>query len=66
MKGELVEVYIGSSNLTMNALKENIEWNVKLTKSKNDAMVQDVLSDYELLWEAAGSLTKGKVRKVQS
>lgn len=66
MKGELVEVYIGSSNLTTSALKENIEWNVKLTKSKSDVMVEDVLSDYELLWEAAGSLTKEKLEKYKA
>ncbi|MEE1237240.1 MAG: phospholipase D-like domain-containing protein, partial [Turicibacter sp.] len=28
-QGEVIEIYIGSSNLTVNALKENIEWNVK-------------------------------------
>ena len=29
-------------------------------------MVEDVLSDYELLWEAAGSLTKEKLEKYKA
>lgn len=57
IQGELVEVYIGSSNLTTSALKENIEWNVKITKSVHDSFVKDVLRDYEQLWETAGPLT---------
>lgn len=63
MKGEVVEVYIGSSNLTVSALKENIEWNIKLTKPMNDPMVKEVLADYEVLWERAGVLTKEKLEK---
>ncbi|MBQ1785852.1 MAG: DEAD/DEAH box helicase family protein, partial [Turicibacter sp.] len=60
-QGEVIEIYIGSSNLTVNALKENIEWNVKLTKSIHDPMVKEVLADYELLWNQAGVLTKEKL-----
>lgn len=58
---ELAEVYIGSSNLTTSALKENIEWNVKLVKSLEDKFVVDIMSDYENLWGKAGSLTKEKL-----
>lgn len=50
-------MYIGSSNLTASALKENIEWNVKLTKKINEPFVQDILRDYNQLWEMAGLLT---------
>lgn len=57
IQGEVVEVYIGSSNLTTSALKDNIEWNVKLTKSIQEPFVKEVLKDYEQLWNLAGPLT---------
>ncbi|MDO5795186.1 MAG: DEAD/DEAH box helicase family protein, partial [Turicibacter sp.] len=57
IQDEWIEVYIGSSNLTASALKENIEWNVKLTKKINEPFVQDILRDYNQLWEMAGLLT---------
>ena len=57
IQGEVVEVYIGSSNLTTSALKDNIEWNVKLTKSIQEPLVKEVLKDYEQLWNLAGPLT---------
>lgn len=57
IQDEWVEVYIGSSNLTASALKQNIEWNVKLTKEIRESFVQDILRDYNQLWEMAGPLT---------
>ena len=63
MRGNWVEVYIGSSNLTPSALRQNIEWNVKLIKSVEDAMVKEILADYQTLWERAGILTEEKLEK---
>ena len=63
MRGNWVEVYIGSSNLTPSALRQNIEWNVKLIKSVDDAMVKEILADYQTLWERAGILTEEKLEK---
>ena len=58
IQDEYVEVYIGSSNLTASALKENIEWNVKLTKKHSEPFVQEILRDYNQLWDMAGPLTE--------
>ena len=63
MRGDWVEVYIGSSNLTPSALRQNIEWNVKLIKHAKDPMVKEILSDYQTLWERAGVLTPEKLEK---
>ena len=63
MRGNWVEVYIGSSNLTPSALRQKIEWNVKLIKSVDDAMVKEILADYQTLWERAGILTEEKLEK---
>ncbi|WP_110113060.1 DEAD/DEAH box helicase [Bacillus sp. CGMCC 1.16541] len=47
------KVIIGSSNITQSALKSNIEWNVKVI-SKNDApFIQDVLEEYDHLWNSS-------------
>ncbi|MBM7703541.1 DUF3427 domain-containing protein [Metabacillus iocasae] len=47
------KVIIGSSNITQSALKSNIEWNVKVI-SKNDAQfIQDVLKEYDYLWNSS-------------
>ena len=51
-------VLIGSSNITASALKCNMEWNVLNSENKgtNDAdkdnYTQDVLSEFEKLWES--------------
>ncbi|MGC4379363.1 DEAD/DEAH box helicase [Fictibacillus sp. Mic-4] len=45
------KVIIGSSNITQSALKSNIEWNVEIITKENAYFVQDVLKEYETLWE---------------
>ena len=49
---------IGSSNLTMRALKINYEWNVKLTSYKHGQMIQDIGNHMEDEWQQAEILTK--------
>ena len=44
------KVLIGSSNITASAFKSNIEWNIKTIAKKDDAFLQDVLSEFENLW----------------
>jgi superfamily II DNA or RNA helicase len=43
-------VIIGSSNITASAFKSNIEWNVKTLSKKDDIFLQDVLSEFDTLW----------------
>lgn len=48
---------IGSSNLTMSALKVNYEWNVRLTSRDNGQMIQDIQDHMEEEWHQADPLT---------
>ena len=48
---------IGSSNLTANALKKNIEWNVRLTSLENGELLIDAKRELEKMWHDATTLT---------
>lgn len=48
---------IGSSNLTMSALKVNYEWNVRLTSYDHGQMIQDIQLHMENEWLEAQELT---------
>lgn len=48
---------VGSSNLTMSALKINYEWNVKLTSYDHGQMIQDIHDHMEDEWKQAEVLT---------
>ena len=48
---------VGSSNLTMNALKKNYEWNVRLTSYASGALIQQIHNHMEEEWEKAQALT---------
>ena len=65
MDGQMVEVYIGSSNITSNALKKNIEWNVKITKGFQEEFTQTILNDFDTLWAQAGELTVEKLARYE-
>lgn len=47
------DVIIGSSNLTQNALAVNKEWNLKVTSSKDGELCQQLLSEFNSLWDNA-------------
>ena len=44
------KVIIGSSNITQSALKSNIEWNVEIITKEKGKFIQDVLNEYDYLW----------------
>lgn len=48
---------VGSSNLTMAALKVNYEWNVRLTSYNHGQMIQDIYDHMEHEWFEAEPLT---------
>ncbi|MDR0846154.1 MAG: DEAD/DEAH box helicase [Lactobacillales bacterium] len=64
VKGYLFEqadyetMIIGSSNLTMNALKTNVEWNVKLTSFENGDLLRSTKNALETMWDAAKPLNE--------
>lgn len=54
---EVHSFIIGSSNLTMSALKINYEWNVRLTSYDHGEMIQEISLHMEQEWLEAESLT---------
>ena len=50
-------ILIGSSNLTQNALKSNLEWNLKITSLDNGELLADTISEYEKIWSESVPLT---------
>lgn len=51
-KKEEYHFIIGSSNLTMDALTRNMEWNTRIVSMPHGEMINDVLSEFNKLWNA--------------
>jgi len=52
-KGEKYSIIVGSSNLTQNALCENKEWNLKVSSCRTGGIVNNILSEFETMFELA-------------
>ncbi|ALC83083.1 MULTISPECIES: DEAD/DEAH box helicase [Bacillus] len=50
---ESYKVIIGSSNITQSALKSNIEWNVEIVSKENAGFIEEVLKEYQILWDSS-------------
>jgi len=50
------KVIIGSSNITQNALTINKEWNTEITGSKDAIAIQNILNEFNSMWENSKSL----------
>jgi superfamily II DNA or RNA helicase len=50
--------FIGSSNLTNQALSTNQEWNVRLTGYESGALLKSLDENFTTLWSAATQITK--------
>ncbi|MBJ8349882.1 DUF3427 domain-containing protein [Streptococcus zalophi] len=53
----------GSSNLTGNALKNNYEWNIKLTSTDNGNFIKESKKEFERIWEQSIPLTNAFIEK---
>jgi superfamily II DNA or RNA helicase/HKD family nuclease len=51
------KLIIGSSNLTQTALTKNKEWNIKISSLEQGALTEEVLDEFECMWQEAESLT---------
>lgn len=47
---ELYRILVGSSNMTLSALTKNKEWNTKLVSTDRGEFTQEILSEFERLW----------------
>lgn len=50
-------VIVGSSNLTHSALKQNYEWNIKLTSADNGEFITRSKDEYNQVWQQSEVLT---------
>ena len=57
-KGDTHRAIVGSSNLTMNALSVNKEWNVEFTSLSEGEMLNDLISEFTDLWSEADVLSE--------
>ncbi|WP_407394090.1 DEAD/DEAH box helicase [Methanobrevibacter sp.] len=55
-KDNLYHGIVGSSNLTMNALTINKEWNVEFTSLGEGELLSQIKDEFELLWQEADPL----------
>lgn len=51
------KVIIGSSNMTVSALKSNIEWNVEIISKKNDSFILEVMDEFMDIWDQLEEVT---------
>jgi len=56
---------LGSSNLTIKALKVNCEWNLKLNSLSNGDLIQAMKQNFEHMWEASKPLSNSWITKYQ-
>jgi superfamily II DNA or RNA helicase len=56
-KDEIYRIIIGSSNITSAALTTNHEWNTKLVSTQQGEMAQEILKEFNDLWESRYSMT---------
>ena len=56
-KDNIYRGIVGSSNLTMNALSVNKEWNVEFTSLTEGEMLSDLKSEFNSLWNEAENLS---------
>ena len=55
-KDEIYRIIIGSSNLTRDALTINREWNTKIISTEKGEMVNDILNEFNELWNSEYTL----------
>ena len=51
-KDQSYQIIVGSSNLTINALKTNREWNTRAQSYVDDIYTKEVLEEFELYWNS--------------
>ena len=54
---EIYRIIIGSSNMTLNALTLNKEWNIKVVSTEQGEFVGQLLEEYNDLWKKSDNLS---------
>lgn len=55
-KEEMYRIIVGSSNMTLSALTTNREWNTKIVSTEQGEYTQNVVEEFDQLWNAQQSL----------
>lgn len=50
-KEEIYRIIIGSSNMTLNAMTKNREWNTKIVSTEDGEITKNILEEFEVLWK---------------
>lgn len=58
-------ILIGSANLTQKALKQNFEWNLRVTSTDRGDIVRNVKDELDNLWKKATPLTHSWINNYQ-
>ena len=53
---EVYKIILGSSNMTLNALTINKEWNAKLVSTEQGEVAKEILDEFHQLWQEAQPL----------
>lgn len=54
---EIYRIILGSSNITLNAITKNREWNTKIVAAKEGEFTQSILGEFNLLWDDENTLS---------
>jgi len=55
-KEEIYRIILGSSNITLSAITKNREWNAKIVATGEGEFTQNILDEFNLLWNDAHSI----------
>ena len=53
---EIYKIIVGSSNMTLNALTKNKEWNARLVSAEQGEYVQQIVEEFEELWKSSNAV----------
>ncbi len=49
-KNEIYKIILGSSNITMDAITRNHEWNMKIISTSEGKITEDIINEFNALW----------------
>ncbi len=55
-KDELYKIIVGSSNMTLNALTKNREWNTRIVSTEQGEYAQELVDEFQGLWSSKYAL----------
>lgn len=59
--GNIYRIVVGSSNMTLNALTKNKEWNTRIVSGSRGEYAEHIVSEFESLWGSAYAENLAKV-----